>query len=99
MIVPPVPAPATKASTFMDEGFDEVDGVETTASINSGPVVCSWANGLFGYRLPSEIARVTTSCDTYIMILVKNDCMRYFTLKPLGHSYDRQRNSATRVER
>lgn len=52
LIVPPVPAPATKASTFMDEGFDEVDGVETTASINSGPVVCSWANGLFGYKFP-----------------------------------------------
>jgi len=47
-MVPPVPAPAMKASTFMDEGLDEEDGVEMTALMISGPVVCSWANGLLG---------------------------------------------------
>ena len=47
-MVPPVPAPAMKASTFMDDGLDEVDGVEMTASIISGPVVYSCASGLFG---------------------------------------------------
>jgi hypothetical protein len=41
VIVPPVPAPAIKASTFSDEGLDDVDGVETTASMISGPVVSS----------------------------------------------------------
>jgi hypothetical protein len=39
--VPPVPAPATITSTFSDESFEDVDGVETTASIISGPVVYS----------------------------------------------------------
>ena len=39
--VPPVPAPATITSTFSDEGFEGVDGVETTASMISGPVVYS----------------------------------------------------------
>lgn len=46
VIVPPVPAPATSTSTLPDEGDVEVDGVETTASMISGPVVYSWANGL-----------------------------------------------------
>lgn len=31
VMVPPVPAPATKASTFMDDGLDEEDGVDMTA--------------------------------------------------------------------
>lgn len=33
-------------STLPDEGLDAVEGVETTASIISGPVVHSWASGL-----------------------------------------------------
>ena len=41
VIVPPVPALATITSTFSDEGFEDVDGVETTASMISGPVVYS----------------------------------------------------------
>jgi len=45
--VPPVPAPAIMTSTFLDEGLDEVEGVDTTASIISGPVVYSCARGLF----------------------------------------------------
>jgi hypothetical protein len=48
VMVPPVPAPAMKASTFMDDGLDEEDGVDVTASMISGPVVYSWASGLFG---------------------------------------------------
>ena len=47
VIVPPVPAPATNTSTFPDEGFAGVEGVATTARMISGPVVNSWANGLF----------------------------------------------------
>lgn len=39
--VPPVPAPATKTSTFPDEGCDGVDGVAMTSSMISGPVVYS----------------------------------------------------------
>ena len=39
--VPPVPAPATKTSTFPEEGCNEVDGVDVTASTISGPVVYS----------------------------------------------------------
>jgi len=46
VIVPPVPAPATKTSTFPDDGFEDVEGVEITASMISGPVVNSWAKGL-----------------------------------------------------
>jgi hypothetical protein len=38
-------------STAPDEGFDEVDGVETTASMISGPVVYSWASGLFTFEI------------------------------------------------
>jgi len=41
LIVPPVPAPANNASTFPDDGCSGVDGVETTASMISGPVVSS----------------------------------------------------------
>lgn len=39
--VPPVPAPATKTLTLPEEGREGVDGVDTTASIISGPVVYS----------------------------------------------------------
>jgi predicted cobalt transporter CbtA len=51
VIVPPVPAPATTTSTRPDEGFAMVDGVETTASMISGPVVSSCTKGLFGCEL------------------------------------------------
>jgi len=46
VIVPPVPAPAMTASTFSEDGLEEVDGVDTTASMISGPVVYSCARGL-----------------------------------------------------
>ena len=48
-MVPPVPAPATRTSTFPEEGLAGVDGVPTTASMISGPVVSSCAKGLLGY--------------------------------------------------
>lgn len=51
----PVPAPATKASTFPEEGFAAVDGVATTASIISGPVVSSCAKGLLTLRYWSRM--------------------------------------------
>lgn len=41
VIVPPVPAPAIMTSTFSEDGFEVVEGVEVTASIISGPVVNS----------------------------------------------------------
>ena len=41
VIVPPVPAPPMNASTFIEEGFEVMDGVETTDAIISGPVVYS----------------------------------------------------------
>jgi len=41
VMVPPVPALATKTSTFPDEGLDAVEGVDVTAWIISGPVVYS----------------------------------------------------------
>lgn len=50
-MVPPVPALAINASTFMDDGLNEEDGVEVTVSMISGPVVYSWANGLFACSL------------------------------------------------
>lgn len=46
MTVPPVPAPAIKASTLPDDGLEDDEGVDTTASIISGPVVYSCARGL-----------------------------------------------------
>jgi hypothetical protein len=49
VIVPPVPAPATITSTFPDDGLDDVEGVDTTALMISGPVVYSCANGLCFY--------------------------------------------------
>lgn len=49
--VPPVPAPAMMASTLPDDGRSVVPGVETIASIISGPVVSSCASGLFGYNV------------------------------------------------
>ena len=48
--VPPVPAPATSTSTLPEEGFKGVDGVLTTASMISGPVVSSCARGLLTYE-------------------------------------------------
>lgn len=47
--VPPVPAPAIMTSTLPEDGLDDVLGVETTASMISGPVVYSWASGLLTY--------------------------------------------------
>jgi hypothetical protein len=41
VIVPPVPAPITTTSTLPDEGYNSDDGVETTASMISGPVLRS----------------------------------------------------------
>ena len=49
--VPPVPAPAMMASTLPDDGRSTVPGVDTTASMISGPVVSSCASGLFGYNV------------------------------------------------
>lgn len=46
MIVPPVPAPATMTSTLPDEDLEDVEGVDITASMISGPVVYSCARGL-----------------------------------------------------
>lgn len=46
VMVPPVPAPAIKASTLPEEGLVAVDGVASTASMISGPVVNSCAKGL-----------------------------------------------------
>lgn len=46
-IVPPVPAPAMKASTRPLDGLADVEGVFVTASIISGAVVYSCARGLF----------------------------------------------------
>jgi hypothetical protein len=54
LTVPPVPAPAMKASTLLDDGRDEVEGVEVMAEIISGPVVSSWARGLL--RLRSKVS-------------------------------------------
>lgn len=51
VIVPPVPAPATMTSTLPEEGRVGEDGVATTASIISGPVVYSCAKGLFVYTI------------------------------------------------
>lgn len=48
--VPPVPAPATRTSTLPEEGLADVEGVETTDSMISGPVVSSWASGLLTYE-------------------------------------------------
>ena len=48
--VPPVPAPPTKTSTLPEEGCVDVDGVDVTASMISGPVVSSCASGLFTLR-------------------------------------------------
>lgn len=50
LTVPPVPAPAMKASTLPEDGRDEVDGVETIAEIISGPVESSCARGLLRLR-------------------------------------------------
>lgn len=49
--VPPVPALATITSTFSDEGFEDVDGVDTIASMISGPVVYSWARELLTWDI------------------------------------------------
>ena len=46
-IVPPVPALATKTSTFPDDGWTVVEGVDVTAVMISGAVVSSCASGLF----------------------------------------------------
>lgn len=46
--VPPVPAPAMMASTLPDDGRSAVPGVDTIASMISGPVVSSCASGLLG---------------------------------------------------
>ena len=63
MTVPPVPAAAIITSTFPDDGLDDVDGVDTTASIISGPVVNSCAKGLLTFGTK----------DDYTSTIIKND--------------------------
>lgn len=53
LTVPPVPAPAIKASILPEDGRDEVDGVDVMAEIISGPVLSSWARGLLRLRSTS----------------------------------------------
>jgi hypothetical protein len=48
VMVPPVPAPATTTSTFPEDGYAGVEGVDVTAVMISGAVVSSCASGLFG---------------------------------------------------
>jgi len=80
VIVPPVPAPATMTSTFSVEGREDVDGVETTASIISGPVVYSCARGLFTWRMQlSKKPKRKRKGKTNVAVLVQNDAMRYFS--------------------
>lgn len=77
--VPPVPAPATMTSTFSVEGREDVDGVETTASIISGPVVYSCARGLFTWQIRiSKKPRRKRKGKTNVAVLVQDDAMRYF---------------------
>lgn len=80
VIVPPVPAPITMASTFSVEGREDVDGVETTASIISGPVVVSCARGLFTWKIQlSSKPKRKRKGKTNVAVLVQNDAMRYFS--------------------
>lgn len=46
VMVPPVPAPHITTSTLPEDGRSGVDGVETTASMISGPVDISCISGL-----------------------------------------------------
>ena len=83
MTVPPVPAPPTKASTLPLEGWLVVDGVLTTDSMISGPVVNSCANGLFTWAMTSIIELWWNYVDVEgsdVSVLVKYDCIRYFAL-------------------
>ena len=80
VIVPPVPAPITMTSTFSVEGREDVDGVETTASIISGPVVVSCARGLFTWKIQlSKKPKRKRKGKTNVAVLVQNDAMRYFS--------------------
>jgi hypothetical protein len=47
LTVPPVPAPAIRASTFIEDGREVELGVASIAAMISGPVVSSCARGLF----------------------------------------------------
>ena len=80
VIVPPVPAPITMTSTFSVEGREDVDGVETTAAIISGPVVCSCARGLFTWKIQlSKKPKRKRKGKTNVAVLVQNNAMRYFS--------------------
>ena len=59
LTVPPVPAPAIKASILPEDGRDEVDDEVVMAEIISGPVLSSCAKGLLRLR---SIVRVR--CQT-----------------------------------
>ena len=45
--VPPVPAAAMRTSTFPDDGWIGVEGIDVTAVMISGAVMNSCASGLF----------------------------------------------------
>jgi hypothetical protein len=65
--VPPVPAPAIKTSTFPDDGWIGVEGVDITAAMISGAVVSSCASGLFtwvqGMRRNLRTNKDSVRCD------------------------------------
>ena len=54
-----------------------------------------WPSGVFMGERVVWLCNVRTrsnlmSCDTYVAILIQNDCMRNFTLQSLRHSCDRR---------
>ena len=74
VMVPPVPALARNTSTFPDEGRNDVDGVVTTSSMISGPVVYSWARGLFAYKeLETKNRYNHPPAITHVSVLVQDD--------------------------
>lgn len=82
-MVPPVPAPAMKTSTLPEEGLDWVEGVETTAAMISGPVVSSWASGLFTCSSVRTRSSQRSQEFTYVRVLVQDHSMRNLPLQLL----------------
>lgn len=88
-MVPPVPAPATNTSTFKEDRWPGVEGVETTASMISGPVVYSCARGLLTYAILNPVQVNQNSKASYVTVLIQDDSMRNFFLEFLRYTWSR----------
>lgn len=85
-MVPPVPAPAIRASTFIEDGREAELGVASIAAMISGPVVSSCARGLFICKNSQKSRDLQVQFIAYIAILIQDNGIGNLTLQLQGNT-------------